>query len=229
MDGEVLSPLEGPPYTHEARSDDGKPVITVYLSVLGPRGAKVAARASIFAGGVSVVATTIDALLGSPSLSTLLTAISSGPVAWACSRWMLRTALKTRRAITFTIGEIVIATPLGTRTYDRNVAHSFACLAHPRADAEIRRIAWIERCFGPKWFGLDYTPFYGRSTQLCFIYLNQRKPLADIASRSEAERIHGRLMAVSDVISAHAVGGRGQALSPATDWSGTSDPVIEQI
>jgi len=231
MKNQMMSPLQGPPFTAETTDEAGKPAISVYPSAVGPWTAKWSDRIGLAAGFGAVIAATL-ASIRTPSLwgeqASLIA--GAGPAGWFFSRYAFRQIFKSRASVVFTPDTILLRRTLGkTKVFNRNVTHSFARIQHDKSETEARRIRWLETTFGKKWFNLPYKPYCGRSQHIALIYLNQRHTIMTVYGDRQSEQIHARLMATSDIMDGYANRGVGQVMSPSDDWTPPSQTIVESF
>ncbi len=231
MKNQMMSPLQGPPFTTETTDEAGKPVISVYPSAVGPWIAKWSDRMGIALGFSAIIAATV-ASFNAPYLGAEQAAAiaGAGPAGWFFARYAFRQMFKSRASVVFTPDTIVLRRPFGkTKVFNRNVTHSFARIQHDRSETEARRIRWLETTFGKKWLNLPYKLYCGRSQHIALIYLNQRHGIITVYGDRQSEQIHARLMAASDIMDGYANRGVGQVMSPSDDWTPPSQTIVESF
>lgn len=221
MTGKTQSPFAGGPTTVESTDQDGAKRITVTPKAITPLRARLADWASNLMGTLLFCGAVYGAtLMGDASAwqfaALLLAPFAALPAIRAGLYYFFRKSAR----VVFTPEIFTFYNLIGSKSFDRNMPHSFALYYHDKRERESEIIADKVRSRSGRWWALrPPKKYFGKSYYISFEYMGQRNDLMLVYKHKTAQEIIARLKAVDEVMDGLAGNGRGQALSPEQEWT----------
>lgn len=215
----IRSPFAGKPATRQVVDRNGAPAFDVQPRVLTP----VRAMAASWLTGLGVVAGLGYGLAGVASApnpdSGMLTAAFVVPVIGGFVLYgALRSLLRKRVRLVFTLERFSVKTLFGWKHYDRLLPHRFALLQHDWTQAEQEQKQFQAAQEQRQGKLIKQRLWYGKSFHVSFDYVGQRNDVLTVYGPKEAMAIVTRLNACDNVLDALVRRGQGTPLTPADEW-----------
>lgn len=215
----IVSPFSGRPQTRQAIDREGNLSFTVTARELTPVRAKIAD----FCAGVSAIALLVGGVLiandYSDAQEPLWWVIVIGPfLGFPLYQLLWRYALRKTTRMELSADRFAVPSWLGWKRYDRKLPHKFTLVPHDWARIEAEDHEFTIRQAQMNGKLIRPTRYYGESWHLSFEYLGQRNDVLTIFGRKPALAVLTRLIAVDEVLDAHARMGDGVALTPGEQW-----------
>jgi hypothetical protein len=219
MTEKLHSPFAGKPATRQVTDRNGAPAFDVQPRVLTP----VRAMAANWLTGIGVVAGLGFGLVGVASApnpdSGMLTAALVVPVVGGFVLYgALRSVLRKRFHLIFTLEQFSVKGLFGWKHYDRLLPHRFALLQHDWAQAEQEQAEFQAAQAQMQRKVIRRARWYANSFHVSFDYVGQRNDVLTVYGQKEAMAIVTRLNACDNVLDALVRRGQGTPLAPEQEW-----------
>lgn len=221
MSTQFISPLRGEPPTTEQRDEDGNPCFVIKPCVLTPLRAKAVDMFRAILGVASfflfilVVVGNLDTRHGTWG-SVLWFGICLYGVQHFLG-WLAAALIRRTTTITLTTATVSVNGLLGTRAYDRNLEHRFACIIHDEAQAEAVRNDFKTRKAAQKGEVIAPPVYYGNSAHVVMELAGHRVDLLEVFDQNIAGSIVARLQYCDRLLDAAVRKGGGWGETPEWD------------
>jgi len=213
-------PFKGEPKTRLSYDRKGNPRFDVAIQELTPFRAKAAdTTATLTSWSILGLAVSQAANMPGADWKVWLAAIALPFALQPAFKWVTRAQFKKTTRILFTKNEFLVNGWLKSKSFHRQLNHSFQLLAHDDVKKEHERLQLQAMKARQRGKLIIPTQYYGESFHLVFGFLGERFDIATIYGEFEAKRALDRLNAIDSVIDALTNVGMGMPLRPDNQWN----------